>query len=118
MPAGKHSEKAFSLESFVPPIWEYYAGQTHNLLRQYDQALAIFKRVAERAPKLSPTYLQLACAYVELDRLEDAKDAIKQALDLTPQFTVKHVAKIMPYRIDEDGKRVFGALRKAGLPEG
>ena len=111
-------EKAFSLETFSPPIWEYYAGQNYILLRQYDRAFAILNRVAERAPKISTVPLQFACAYVELDRLDDAKDAIKTALDLTPAFTIKHVAKIMPYRKDEDGDRVFGALRKAGLPEG
>jgi adenylate cyclase len=111
-------EKAFSLETFAPPIWEYYAGQNHVLLRQYDQAFAMLDRVAERAPKMSPVHLQLACAYVELDRIEDAKDAIKAALELTPRYTIKHIAKIMPYRKDDDGDRVFGALRKAGLPEG
>jgi tetratricopeptide (TPR) repeat protein len=111
-------EKAFSLETFPPPIWEYYAGQNHVLLRQYDRAFVMLDRVAERAPKMSPVHLQLACAYVELDRLDDAKDAIKAALELTPQYTIKHIAKIMPYRKDADGDRVFGALRKAGLPEG
>jgi tetratricopeptide (TPR) repeat protein len=111
-------KKAFSIETFAPPIWEYYEGLSHLLLYQYDQALAINNRVIERAPKMTPAYLQVSYLYVELGRLDDAKNSIKMALEATPKLTVKHVARYMPYRKDEDGDRVFGALRKAGLPEG
>ncbi len=40
------------------------------------------------------------------------------ALDITPQFTLKEVARLYPYRIDEDRNRFLDSLRKAGLPEG
>ncbi len=111
-------EKAFSLETFAPPIWEYYAGHSHLLLRQYDQALAGFNRAIERAPKLAVAYLFLAWAYVELDRLDDARDAIRTVLEIKPQFTVKEAARIFPFRIDEVGNRILDSLRKAGMPEG
>jgi adenylate cyclase len=111
-------KKAFSIEMLAPPIWEYYEGLSRLLLRQYDQALAIYNRVAERAPKMTPAYLQLAYLYVELDRLDDAKNAIKIALDVTPQLTAEHVARWMPYRIDEVRERIFDGYRQAGLPEG
>ncbi len=74
-------------------------------------------RAAERAPTVH-VYAYLACAYVELDRLDDAQNAIKAVLEITPQYTVKEAAKRFVYRIDEDRNRIFGALRKAGLPEG
>jgi tetratricopeptide (TPR) repeat protein len=63
-------------------------------------------------------YAFLAWAYAELDRLDEARDAIKKVLEITPQYTLKQVERIMPYRIDEDRNRILGALRKAGLPEG
>ena len=111
-------EKAFSLETFVPPNWEYQAGHSHLLLRQYDQALAGFNRAIERAPKYTPAVLALAWAYVELDRLDDARKTIKTALEITPQFTVKELAKVFAYRIDEFRNRYLDSLRKAGVPEG
>ncbi len=86
-------------------------------MRQYDEALTRFHRAVGRSPKITFAYLHLACAYVELDRLDDAHDAIKTALEITPQFTVKEVARIWPYRVDEVRNRLLDALRKAGLPE-
>ena len=112
------SEKAFSLETFAPPTWEFGVGLSRLLLCQYDEALTRFNRAIERAPKITPAYMYLACAYVELDRLDDASDAIKTALEIVPNYTVKEVARIWPYRIDEDRNRIFNSLRKAGLPEG
>ncbi len=111
------SDKAFSLETFAPPIWEFYAGLSNLLLRQYDQALTRFNRTVERAQKFAPAYLLLACAYVELDRLDDARKTIKTALEIPPQYTVKEFDRIFPYRIDEVRNRILDNLRKAGLPE-
>ncbi len=110
-------ERALRIDTIVPANWEFYAGHSHLLLRQYDQALTRFNRMVERAPNFTPTYVCLACAYVELDRLDDAREMIKTALEITPQYTIKEVSRIYPYRTDEDRNRVFGALRKAGLPE-
>jgi hypothetical protein len=60
----------------------------------------------------------MASAQAELDRLDDARGTIKTLLKLAPHFTLKEVARIWPFRIDEDRNRVLDALRKAGLPEG
>jgi len=65
-----------------------------------------------------PNHLFLACTYVEVDRLHDARDAIEAALEITPQYTLKEAARIFPYRIDEVRERFLDNLRKAGLPEG
>ena len=69
-------EKAFAIDTFVPPNWEFQIGTSRLLLGQYDEAVAGFNRAIERAPKFGPAYLYLACAYVELDRLSDANHAI------------------------------------------
>ena len=72
----------------------------------------------ERAPTFLHAYTWLACAYAELDRLDDARGAIKTALEIAPQFTLKEAARIFPNRIDEDRNRFIDSLRRAGLPEG
>ncbi len=87
------------------------------MLRHYDQALAKFDRAIEGASKFTPAYLHSACAYVELDRLGDAREMIKAALEISPQHSLKEVAKIYPYRIDEVRNRILNNLRKAGVPE-
>ena len=114
----KMIEKAFSIDTFVPPLWEYQMGHSHLLLRQYDQALSRINRSIERAPKFTTNYLFLAWAYVELDRFDDAKETIKKAMEYPPHYSVRDVDRLFPYRIDEDRDRFLDALRKAGLPEG
>jgi tetratricopeptide (TPR) repeat protein len=110
-------QMVFSIDIVVSPSWEYVAGHTHLLLRQYNEALARFNRAVERAPKFTPVYWFLACAYVELDRIDDARETIKTALELRPQYTVKEVTRIWPYRNAEVRNRFLENLRKAGLPE-
>jgi len=112
------SEKVFRLDTFAPPLWEFYAGHSHYLLRQYDQALTRINRMLERVPKFITAHAYLACVYVELDRLDDANESIKTVLDISPQYTVKELDRIHPYRIDEIRNRFLDNLRKAGLPEG
>jgi adenylate cyclase len=111
-------EKAFSLDTFHPPNWEMYAGISHLLMRHYDKAVARFSRSIEQSPIYVHSHECLAWAYVELDRLDDARDSIKTVLEIKPNFTVQEAARIMPYRRDEDRNRALDALRKAGLPEG
>ncbi len=110
-------EKAFSLDTFAPPLWEYYAGISHLLLRQYDEALVSLNRMVERAPKFVAAYVYLACAYVESDRLDDANEAIKTLLEIAPKYTLKELARIYSYRLDEHRNRFLDNLRKTGLPE-
>jgi len=112
------SEKVFSLDAFAPPLWEFYAGHSHFLLRQYDQALPRMTRMVERVPKFITGYAYLACLYVEMDKLVDANDAIEKLLEICPSYTLKDMDRIHPYRIDEVRNRILDALRKAGLPEG
>jgi tetratricopeptide (TPR) repeat protein len=111
-------EKALRLETFAPAVWEFYAGHSHLLLRHYDEALTRFSRVVERTPKFGGAHTFLACTYVELDRLDDARDAIKTVLELVPHNSIKNFDRICPIRVDEDRNRFLDSLRKAGLPEG
>lgn len=112
-------KKAFRLDTLAPPVWEHQVGHSHLLLRQYDEALASLHRAVERAPTFPPTYVHLACAYVELDRLNDARETIKAVLEIIPKFSLKNVARIFSaYRIDEDRDRLLDAFRKAGPLDG
>ena len=107
-------EKAFSIDTFAPPNWEYQMGLSHFLLRQYDQALASLNRAV---PKFSTAYIYLACTNVELDRLDDVSDAIKTLSEVSPQYTLTEILRCLPFRNVEVRDRILDSLRKAGLPE-
>lgn len=83
------SEKAFSLETFSPPLWEFYAGHSHFLLHQYDLALPLMTHMVERVPNFITGFAFLACLYVETDKQSEANDAIEKILDVFPDSTVK-----------------------------
>jgi adenylate cyclase len=74
--------------------------------------------VVERAPKFGGAHAFLAWTYVELDRLDDARDAIKTVLELAPHSSLKKFDRTVPIRVDEDRNRYLDGMRKAGLPEG
>ena len=63
-------------------------------------------------------YIHLAISYSEMGHTADANLVINTVLQATPQSTLKEVARILPYRIDEVRIRFLDNLRKAGLPEG
>jgi tetratricopeptide (TPR) repeat protein len=107
-------ERAFSIDSFAPPNWEWHMGLSHFLLRHYDQAIASLNRAV---PRSAIAYSLLACTYVELNRLDDANDAVKKQLELLPRHTVQWFARVPPFRLDEVRARILDGLRKAGMPE-
>ena len=112
-------EKGFRMDPLHPPGWEFQIAHSYLLLGRLDEALATYRFVLEWTPKFVPCYLFLASTLVELNRLDDARDAIRSALEINPRYTVKEVARIWSiYRIVEVGERFLGNLRKAGLPEG
>ncbi len=112
------SEKVFSLDTFAPPLWEFYAGHSHFLMHQYDQALPKMTAMVERVPRFITGYAYLACLYVETDRLDDARDAIERLLEISPGYTLNDMDRIHPYRADDVRARFLDDLRWAGLPEG
>lgn len=111
-------EKAFNIETFVSPVWEMQSGLSYFLLGQNDRAVGRFLTAIARSPKILHAYTYLACTYVEMGQLDDAREIIKKALEIAPAYTLKMADKLFPYRLDDDRDRILDALRKAGLPEG
>ncbi len=50
-------------------------------------------------------------------RASEAGDAVKQLLELQPNFRASHVRETFPCRLPEESTRVAAALREAGLPD-
>ena len=81
----------------------------------YAEALEAFNKV-ER-PWDADTYLNQAATYVQLDRMDDAKTAVKKALELDPQFTQAIWRQGYFYSDPNILERQVSDLGKAGLPE-
>jgi tetratricopeptide (TPR) repeat protein len=109
-------EMAFSIDTFVPPGWQFAKGHSYVLLGRYEEALEHILPVLERIPRLMPARVQLARAYAEMGRLEDAEAAVRTILDIAPRYNVASLQRMFPYPEQQDRERLVDSLRAAGLP--
>jgi tetratricopeptide (TPR) repeat protein len=112
-------EKAFSMDPAHPPGWEFQLAHSYLLLGRLDEALSTYRFVIERLSKFVPCYLFMASTCVELDQLDDARDAVRSATEINPRYNLTEAERIWTiYRNVEMNERFLDNLRRAGLPEG
>jgi hypothetical protein len=83
------------------------------VLLEREHSLIKYKLIRDRAVK----HIRVISKSIAVADI-DANTAIKTALEITPQFILKELAKRFPYRADEVRSRLLDNLRPAGLPEG
>lgn len=115
MHAAKLAERAFEIESFVPPSWDFARAHSYILLRDYPKAIARILPVVEREPKFLPAQVQLARLFVETDQLDQAKQTVQTILATAPRFGMLNVKRMFPYPQPEERDRITSALLKTGM---
>jgi adenylate cyclase len=101
-----------------PDSWFYFhLGRCYRQKGQYEEALTEFKKSLQVSPDDKYNHLGLAAVYVLLNRQDEAEDAAKRFLELSPKFSIKRVSKAWPYKNPADLKLLVDALHKAGFPE-
>jgi len=65
-----------------------HAGVAELRLGHYEEAVAWFGRALEANRNWPTAYFQLAAALAQLDRLDEARSAVKAGLALNPTYTV------------------------------
>jgi adenylate cyclase len=81
---------------------------------QYQEIIGQFGQVTQ--PQFWD-YGLLAAAYAHIGGEHEARLAAAQVLKVRPAYSVKWYATITPYLNSADQERLFGGLRKAGLPD-
>ncbi len=88
----------------------------HFVEGRYGEAVKIAQQAISIAPN-NPTFRrQLASAYAMLDRMADAREAVKEYLRLEPNHIIADASKV-PTKIPEHVERFVEGLRRAGLPD-
>ena len=76
---------------------------------------------AKDAIKIDPDYIYnyfvLAVAYSEFDRMEEARQAVKDILRIEPMSSLSTYRRSQPFKDEAPLERQLAGLRKAGLPE-
>lgn len=87
------------------------SGRAHYYMGQYDKAIEVLKRSVTRNPNSAWSHLYLAASYVELDREEEARAEVAEALRIGPNIRIEvgwHKDQAVEERFNDN-------LRRAGL---
>jgi adenylate cyclase len=107
--------KAFRLNPMPPDFYLHEFGSCYRLMGQYDEAIAVLKRVLDRNPDYLNSRLNLIATYVMSGQEEAARAEAVEVLRQSPDFSVDRFLKDFPYK---DQKIIDGlkeCLLKAGL---
>ena len=99
-----------------PPAYLNLHARILFTLRRFQDALIPIERGIAAMPWNPSIRLLAAASYVALDRLDDAKAAMKEALVVKPGYRMDEVHFSAPYSKEEDLLFYLDLLTKAGMP--
>jgi tetratricopeptide (TPR) repeat protein len=82
---------------------------------QYEKALASCKKALDQNPNDLFAYVDHAATYILMGRKEEASDAAAEVLKRSPNFSIEHFVKGLPFKKQSENERLINALRQAGL---
>jgi adenylate cyclase len=92
-------------------------GKALYLTDQYEAAMAVLEQGVSRDPNEYGLHQWLAASYAQVGQMDDARAHVKEYVRLYPGVSLRHLAKILPYKSKRDLDHLLDGLRKAGLPE-
>jgi tetratricopeptide (TPR) repeat protein len=107
-------ERAIQLSPRDPNIgfWHVDLGDAEINLGRFDAAIDEYRKALDMGLQAYFVRTNLAAAYAQADKMDEAKAELAKARGLNPAITVKWMKEHSPYL-----PAVFEGLRKAGLPE-
>jgi tetratricopeptide (TPR) repeat protein len=108
-------EKAMRLNPFPPSYYYLNCGHAHRLLGRFEEARAMYKKAIHLTPNNLFAHSGLAATYALMGKEEEARAEAAEVLQINPKFSVEYMAKISPYKRQEDTDQYMQGLRKAGL---
>ena len=87
---------------------------SHYFERDYTSAMEVTKQAAARHLPYPQLYRWMAAALGQLGRLDEAREALRRAIELSPEGFALHVRSRPPWFRQEDHEHMLDGLRKAG----
>jgi TolB-like protein/Flp pilus assembly protein TadD len=114
-----HFAQVMRLSPRDPLIFHMQNGTAwaHFFAGRCDEALSWAERALRESPNCKPALRISAASQALLGRMEDARVTIGRMRQVDPEFRVRDLRKVAPFRRPEDLTKYEGALRKAGLPD-
>jgi adenylate cyclase len=112
-------KKAMRLSPYDPVMFFFFLGMSiaHFALEEYEEAADWAQRSVQRGPADPAAYRYLAASYAHLDRIDEARGALREMFSLDPKFSLDADRVILSTADPAFVERLFDGLRKAGLKE-
>ena len=114
-------KQAMRLHPYYPAYYLMWLGTAYRMTGRYDEALAAYQQLFDRAEKgefpLLGAHLFMAEVYAEMGRAEEARNRVEAVRTLDPRFSLERVGRLATYRYEDPAnlERRLDALRKAGM---
>ncbi len=108
-------KRAKQIDPYFDPDWYWNnLGQTHMVLRRYEEAAAAFERASARRFWIAA---YLAGCHARLGAVRRARVLVDECLEKKPDFTIGRWMAKEPYKDPADAEHLAECLRSAELPE-
>lgn len=112
------ANRAIRLSPFSPPPYWSQLGDAYRLSGRLDEAIDVFKSIAERNPNdVMLGRVRLAASLAAAGREEEAKAVAAEILQIEPGFSLKVYEKSRLYKDPDVTRRLISDLKLAGLPD-
>lgn len=108
-------DEAERLDPHFPDVILHLRALAYFQLGRYEDAVTTLKRRLTRNPNSDTAHVLLAACHGQLGRSEEAQTEWRGALRISPEYSLEHRRKALPYRNPGDFERVVDGLRKAGI---
>jgi adenylate cyclase len=109
-------DRATALDPLFIDLILHFRAQSLYALGRYAEAAELSKLRIAVNPKTDASRVLLAACLGEMGRFEEAREAWRGALAVSPGYSLDQRRKVLPYKNPEDFESVVEGLRKAGLP--
>jgi tetratricopeptide (TPR) repeat protein len=122
----RNNEIAIRMDPKQPAIFFRFSGiaMAHFVAGRYSEASLWARKSVYRKPNWrhrKPNWrlgnAVLISSLAQLNLLEEAKEAVDNFLENSPNETISNLRKVLPFKRPDDAQRFEEGLRKAGLPE-
>ena len=110
-------QKAMRLSPIPPYVCLASLAQCLRTTGQYEEAIALYRRILQKEPNQLPAQVQFVVALMQAGKDDEARAEAAKVLRIDPKFSVESFAKILPAKDQKVIDDIVSALLKAGLPD-
>ncbi|MGA3310107.1 MAG: adenylate/guanylate cyclase domain-containing protein [Xanthobacteraceae bacterium] len=109
-------ERAMRLDPASDHQYVHFLGMAYLLAGKYETAATLFRQRILRVSETDFSRAALACALGHLGQLDEARRIWRELEEINPKYSFSEHFGRLPFKSQEDVRRIAEGLTKAGLP--